>query len=248
MTNRVITGKVLFIGAHPDDIEIGCGGTAAKYDALGHQIAFAIASRSVDPAKARKRKAEAIKAARMLGLSEEAENLFFGDLPDGQLDQKQNDLRDWLKRILARFEPETVFTHRQDAHTDHAALYKVSVGVFQNKNVLLYKIPRPSPDEAFTPNHAEDISNYISKKIAMCKCHASQDEIYIGKDSVRTNGHNCYIDWYGREHPKKTGYAEGFLIHASRSPVDQRASTEMPILNYEVRVVEKADGTRRWEE
>ncbi len=40
----LISGRILFVGAHCDDIEIGCGGTAAKYSEKGKQIAFAIAT------------------------------------------------------------------------------------------------------------------------------------------------------------------------------------------------------------
>ena len=62
-TEQLISGRILFIGAHPDDIEIGCGGTAAKYSKRGHTIAFAVATEEADPkrqenanAKPRKRR------------------------------------------------------------------------------------------------------------------------------------------------------------------------------------------------
>lgn len=245
--SQIITGKILFLGAHPDDIEIGCGGTAAKCVERGHSIAFAIASRENNHETAQKRETEAKKAAKLLGLSEKAGNLFFGNLPDTQLDQKHTELREWLKKVSKRFNPNTVFTHRHDLHTDHQAIYKVSIGVFQDKHLLLYKIPRPSPDEPFTPNHIEDISDFIKKKVALCKCHGSQDPIYISKDSVETNSHQCYIEGYGRNGLKPNGYAEVFFIHASRSPLDEPSSAAQ-VLNYDLRVIEQPDGTRRWED
>jgi len=58
--------RVLFIGAHPDDIEIGCGGTAAKFIGEGKAIAFAIAS--FHPVDGKIREAEAKEAASKLGL------------------------------------------------------------------------------------------------------------------------------------------------------------------------------------
>lgn len=247
MSGQIITGRVLFVGAHPDDIEIGCGGTAAKCVKEGREIAFAIATGGKDHSTALVRENEARKAAKMLGLSESAGNLFLGHFPDTRLTERQDEVRTWLSGVSKAFRPQTVFTHRPDSHTDHQAIYSVSVGVFEGKHVLLYYIPRQSPDKSFEPNHGQDISSFIKKKVAMCKCHKSQDGIYIGKDSVRTNAHKFFIDWFGRNSLKKDGYAEAFFIHASRSPIDLVNATDGPILNYKVRVVEKADGTRRWE-
>jgi LmbE family N-acetylglucosaminyl deacetylase len=247
LSEELIAGKILFIGAHPDDIEIGCGGTAAKYADRGDTIAFAIASRESDDVKAKQRVGEARKAARILGLSQVKGNLFFGDLPDTRLDQKKKEVREWLKKICRQFEPDTVFFHRKDDHTDHQAIYKVSIGVFQNHNVLLYYIPRPFPETPFKPNYAVDISNFIKQKVAMCKCHASQSPEYISKDSVTTNSHYFYQRSYGRTHWRIDGYAEGFALYASRSPVGGHDSDD-PSVPYELRLVKKADGTLRWED
>ena len=92
-TEQLISGRILFIGAHPDDIEIGCGGTAAKYPARGHTLAFAVATEEADPKKARKRTREATKAAEILDLSEANETLFFGKLPDTQLDGTKKEVK-----------------------------------------------------------------------------------------------------------------------------------------------------------
>ena len=66
MINEVIRGRVLFLGAHCDDIEIGCGGTAAKLKAEGRTFAFAIATDCGD-----QRSNEARAAAAHLALMEE---------------------------------------------------------------------------------------------------------------------------------------------------------------------------------
>lgn len=248
MPTQTISGKLLFIGAHPDDIEIACGGTAAKCVARAQQIAFAIASCEIDVARAKKRELEATKAAKLLNLSQRNGNLFFGNLPDTQLHEKQKELRDWMKGIAGAFNPDTVFVHRLDKHTDHQAVHQVAIGVFQANNVFLYKVPRPSPDDPFTPNHVEDISDFITTTIALCKCHTSQDPIYVSKDSVETNSHQCFIEWYGRHNLKSKGYAEGFIIHASRSILNEVTRPDKLLPNYNVRVIKKADGTLKWED
>src|ERR1044071_1227174 len=122
---ELIVGNILFIGAHPDDIEIGCGGTAAKYANRGHDVAFAVATREADETKGAKRTKQAIKAAELLGLCEAKATLHFGNLADGSLIHNHKALRDWLKVLSKLFEPNTVFFHRKDGHTDHDAIYAV---------------------------------------------------------------------------------------------------------------------------
>lgn len=85
MSETLIAGRILFVGAHCDDIEIGCGGTAAKFAASGHPIAFAIATPDRGGAKEEERRTEATNAAAQLGLSEANGTLFFGSFPDGDL-------------------------------------------------------------------------------------------------------------------------------------------------------------------
>jgi LmbE family N-acetylglucosaminyl deacetylase len=248
-TTEILIGKrILFVGAHPDDIEIGCGGTAAKFAARGNQIAFAIATLPNDKKKSRTRRVEATKAAALLDVSESNQTLFFGELPEGELSQRDASLRDWLKSILKQFNPETVFIHRNDDHTDHQAVYKIAIGVFQSKNVFLYYIPRPFPEAAFNPNFAEDISTVIKKKIQMCKCHKSQPTDYIGADTVRTSGHFSYLRSFARILENKKGYSELFIIHALRSVLGgmTQSGSELPSVDYGLRLVRKADGSLEW--
>lgn len=244
---KILIGKVLFVGAHPDDIEIGCGGTAAKGVALGHKIAFALATDEKNPRRAKRRQDEARKAASILGLSEGAGTLFFGHLPDTMLQQQHPELRNWLAQVRTQFNPDTVFTHRLDDHSDHRAVHEVSKGVFRGKNVVFYPITRSQPDVAFDPNHGEDISAYIARKVAMCRCHASQgSRNYVDADRVETYAHQVYRDWFKKR--KKRGYAESFIIHESHSPLDKVGKAGGRALSYNVRVIRKRDGTVEWED
>ena len=108
---------ILAIGAHPDDIELGCGGTLAKHVALGHTVGLVDLTRGEMGSRGTvlERDAEAVKAAQILGASFRV-NL---DMPDGRL---VNDF-DSQQRII-----ELVRTHRprivlcnapRDRHPDH---------------------------------------------------------------------------------------------------------------------------------
>ena len=126
LSAKVVRTRVLFIGAHCDDIEIGCGGIAAKCADGQCAIAFAIATNC-----GAERTREAQEAAKQLSLTEDASNLFVGRVQDGQLDSNKELLRSWLKEVKAKFNPETVFVHHGgDTHSDHKALYEASIAVF----------------------------------------------------------------------------------------------------------------------
>jgi LmbE family N-acetylglucosaminyl deacetylase len=252
MTQSLVAGRILFIGAHCDDIEIGCGGTAAKFAQAGNAVAFAIATPENEVAEQAKRRVEAANAAAVLGLTEANGRLFFGSFPDGELDQRYKEMRQWMKNILQTFRPEAVFIHRNDDHTDHQAIHQVGIGVFQKQNLFLYYIPRPSPETPFDPNYAEDISGYIEKKVQMCECHASQPADYIGRDSVTTNSHYWYLRWFARLAPRTDGHAEAFIIRGWRARLYGEPSpysdSDVPSVRYGLQLVRDADGTLHWEE
>lgn len=251
MSETFIAGRILFIGAHCDDIEIGCGGTAAKFVSKSHPIAFATATLPQDEKMAETRRREAINAAALLGLSEQRRSMFFGPLLDGDLNRKHKELREWLKAVAAEFRPDTVFVHRAGEHSDHIAIHDVSKGVFENKNVFLYCIPRQAPDTPFVGTCGIAVSDFIETKIAMCECHSSQRAIYISRDSVVTTAHNCYLRWYGATKMREDGYAEEFILRAWRDPIDGAKTSAIDgslLIPDELQLVIKPDGTFIWED
>jgi LmbE family N-acetylglucosaminyl deacetylase len=198
-----------------------------------------------------RRRIEATKSAQVLGLSEADGTLFFGSFPDGELDLRYKELRDWFKYLDTHFKPDSVFLHRNDDHTDHQAIHKVGIGVFQTKNVFFYYIPRPSPETPFDSNYAEIVSGSIQDKVKMCACHESQPDDYVHEDTILTNAHYWYLRWYARLKPDKNGYAEPFIIRGWRpgyygEPSRYSDSAETSI-KYGLRVVREPDGTFTWE-
>lgn len=246
MNEITISGRILFVGAHCDDIEIGCGGTAAKCADSGCTIGFAVATFDTKSKLRKVRKAEAITAGALVGVSEKNKNLFFGSFIPGKLTQNEEGVRTWLKNVLAEFKPDTVFIHQSDHHTDHQAIHKVGIGVFQSINIFLYYIPRPFPETPYNFNYAEDISEVINKKLEMCACHVSQPGDYISEDAVRTSGHYWYWRTFARLAKRTDGFAEPFIIHALRSPLGKKPV--YATVSYDLRLVRKKDGTLVWED
>jgi LmbE family N-acetylglucosaminyl deacetylase len=127
---------VLALGAHPDDIEIGCGGTLLELGARG-----GVDVRSIVLTGTPERRAEASAAARAFGLS--AEPVQPG-LPDARLPEHRGAVRDALVAFRdASPEPDLVLAPRpDDAHQDHRLVGRLATTLWRGPTVLHYEIPK----------------------------------------------------------------------------------------------------------
>src|SRR5487761_882477 len=169
--------RILAIGAHPDDVEIGCGGAILAASELGHEIYIYVATRgekSGDPIvreEETKKTSEIIRAAR----------LKIGNFPDTQL-KRDGELIESIESFMKEVEPHVVFTHTQnDQHHDHqsVALSAIEACRFV-PNVLEYESPSA---RNFQPQTFVDITSVISKKLKLLDIFWSQR----GKQYLRKN-------------------------------------------------------------
>jgi LmbE family N-acetylglucosaminyl deacetylase len=180
--------NILIISPHPDDMEIGMGGTVAKLIGNGFSIvsfvvtdgrrSTSVSGLSEDEiAKTRKREVE--EAARILGV----EHLILLGLHDVNNPKNQDEMKKKLKEVINHFRPVELFsTHPQiDKHPTHQTVSRLALGVL-NK-MLEDKLPVPERVwcyEVWTPfekyDRIEDISDYIDKKTAAIDAHKSQLE------------------------------------------------------------------------
>jgi LmbE family N-acetylglucosaminyl deacetylase len=189
-------GSVLAIGAHPDDIEFGAGGTLAKWAAAGctvHHLVCTDGSKGTwDPdadtdALVERRQEEQRAAARILS-GERAGEAIFLDRVDGEL---ENDAatRTEIVRVIRTLQPDVVLTHdpwkRYRLHPDHRITGQlVCDAIVGARDPHFYKSlgiahHRPSAlmlFEADLPNHAEDVSSTLETKLAALLAHESQFE------------------------------------------------------------------------
>jgi LmbE family N-acetylglucosaminyl deacetylase len=184
--------RIICIGAHPDDCEIGFGGTAAKAAALGHAVKFLSVTNGAaghhihSPEEtAARRKREAQEAALRLGIAaaEVLEN------PDGEFIPTLR-ARHEIVRQIRGWEADVVVTHRPwDYHPDH----RYTSQVVQD-SAYLVMVPHICPDTQalprnplflylqdefhlparFTPEIAVDIDDAWSQKLDALSAHASQ--------------------------------------------------------------------------
>jgi len=134
--------RVLCLGCHSDDIEIGCGGTVLRLiqDYPGvrfHWVVFSAIGL---------RKAEAERAAHLFAGPEHLEQLMLREFPDGFMPWVGSEVKAVFEELKI-VEPDLVFTHqRHDAHQDHRLLSELAWNTFRNHLILEYEIPKYDGD------------------------------------------------------------------------------------------------------
>lgn len=155
--------NVLCLGAHCDDIEIGCGGTLLTLLRRHTAVNVYWLILSSTPA----RKAEAIAGAERF--CAKAKNLEINILKfrDGYLPYQGPAVKEAIENIKSSFAPDVVFTHyRNDLHQDHRIVSELTWNVFRNHLILEYEIPKWDGDFG-SPNTFVPIEQEVAdEKIA----------------------------------------------------------------------------------
>jgi len=149
---RVTPQRVLCLGAHCDDIEIGCGGTLLRWLEERPDLDVRWAVFSSDARRAAETRAS---AHRFLG-REPDKCVTICDFRDGFLPDHWADVKQEFERIKAEFAPDVVFTHyRHDLHQDHRLVSELTWNTFRGPLVLEYEVPKWDGDlgvpNAFVP-------------------------------------------------------------------------------------------------
>lgn len=183
--------RIVMIGAHPDDCDIKSGGTAALFAEMGHQVKFISVTNGdaghmeqAGAALAKRRREEAAKAAKSLGITYEVM-----DNHDGELMPTLDIRLDLIRRIRA-WKADVVISHRSvDYHPDHRytgilvqdAAFMVMVPNIASdappltKNpVFLYFQDRFTKPSLFRPDVCVDITPVMNKKMEALNAHESQ--------------------------------------------------------------------------
>lgn len=191
--------KVVCVGGHPDDPESGCGGTLARYAALGHAVTIVyltrgergIPGKSLDEA-ARIRSAECEAACRVIG----AKPAFFGQI-DGATEVSHAHV-DAMTRLLAAERPDILFTHWPvDTHMDHQVASMLATRAWMNlgaASLYFFEVNLGSQTEGFLPNTYVDIAPVLEQKKNALFAHISQDGQGIWREH-----HEIMAQWRGRE-------------------------------------------------
>ena len=153
--------KILCLGAHCDDIEIGAGGTLLKlfneYE-IEQVIWIIFASNEV-------RKAEAIKSAEMFLSGVSNKKIIVNTFRDGYFPFQGTEIKEYFEEIKNEISPDIIFTHyRNDRHQDHRLISDLTWNTWRNQFILEYEIPKYDGDLG-TPNFYVELNkDYISNR------------------------------------------------------------------------------------
>jgi len=170
--------NVLVVGAHHDDIELGCGGTVARLTAEGHAAYGVVLTNSethYDLKNIHRSKEQAIvearKAAGVIGL--ELTDLDYPQADNGTLQYDVNLMRA-LEDFITKNNVRLVFSHWQyDMNTDHEAAAKITtVAARHVHSILMYRSNWYQPDRAFNGIFYIDISKTIDRKVKSLECYS----------------------------------------------------------------------------
>ncbi len=172
LANRYAGKTVVAIGAHPDDLEIGVGGTLAKLQRSGSHVVMVVAS---VPKDFEVRMAEAKQGAAILGCELK---VLLDQGPMRLEDIKTCELVSLLDGVVRDYEPAAVLTHSSvDFHNDHLMIYNASLPTQRHGHFDFFSYHptncRPVPI-AFHPRAYVDISDTIDAKMHAITAHASQ--------------------------------------------------------------------------
>jgi LmbE family N-acetylglucosaminyl deacetylase len=209
--------RIVCVGAHPDDPESGCGGTLARYTAVGHSVTVIYLTRGEAgiPGKSHEeaaaiRTAEAEAACKILG----AKPVFAGQI-DGATEVTHK-TADALAKLLTEEKPDVVFTHWSiDTHFDHQAASMLTIRAYlaARPRWLLYffEVNSGSQTLGFMPTAYVDITATRDKKKQALFAHKSQNGERIYRDH-----HEVMETFRGRELGVAAAEAFVSLVRDSR--------------------------------
>ena len=164
----------LFLGAHPDDIELGCGGTLAKMVESGWDAWVCILTDESAPDVAKTRRDEARAGAIACGVPP-AHVLFLG-ASDAHL-QCDGETVGTLRALLknAACDPDLIFTHTHaDSHGDHRVAHELIRSTFRGKPILCFAVANSLVSSEFAPKVFVDVSGYAEIRASALAKHESQ--------------------------------------------------------------------------
>lgn len=175
--------SVLAIGAHPDDIELGCGGSLAKLKKRGAHISAIVLSNGACGAPTHADRAQETKSAfAAIGI----EYVHLYSFTDTDLFAQFTEIVAVIERHVREIRPDRVYTmYDKDRHQDHQAVYEASSIACRNvPQILGYETP--SSYQNFQPTLFERIGDVLALKLRALSLHKSQNnKPYMQEDSVR---------------------------------------------------------------
>jgi LmbE family N-acetylglucosaminyl deacetylase len=171
---------ILAIGAHPDDVELGCGGLLIKAVRNGHNVYICTLTKGSASGDPRQRTRELFMSAKFIG----AKDVHIGDFEDTKL-TVSNELINYIEAYVDKVNPDLILTHfHGDIHHDHRAVSTATLESARfNSNILAYEIPLT---RNFEPKVYYDITDVIDEKVELINIYWSQrSKLYTKANAIK---------------------------------------------------------------
>jgi LmbE family N-acetylglucosaminyl deacetylase/ActR/RegA family two-component response regulator len=187
---------VLAIGAHPDDVEIGCGGILLRHAARGDEVSILTLTGGEAGGVSSQRMEESQRAAELLSA-----RLFHAELEDTSLSVSDGGVMiGTIERVIAEIKPTVVYTHsRFDVHQDHRNVHDATL-VAARRVPRLYCYQAPSGSVDFHPTRFVGVDEWMERKVEVIGAYSSQVKIrrYLQEDLLRATAR--YWSRFGSTH------------------------------------------------
>ncbi len=181
--------RILAIGAHPDDVEIGCGATLMKHAANGDEVHILTLTNGEQGGQVNTRYKESMKAAEYLNAK-----LYMKDLRDTYITDGPETIK-VIEDVIINVKPDIIYTHSiNDNHQDHRNTYLATM-VAARGIQHVYSYLSPSCNLNFRPLHFEHVKKYMDDKIALINFYQSQKTkvAYLADSLIRSTA-----EYWGR--------------------------------------------------
>jgi LmbE family N-acetylglucosaminyl deacetylase len=203
--------KILCLGAHSDDIEIGCGGTVLKLINEYNDLEFYWVVFSADQERAK----EATESATGFLEDAKSKNIVIKEFRDSFFPYIGGEIKEFFERLKRQFAPDLVFTHyRFDLHQDHRLISELTWNTYRDHLILEYEIPKYDGDMG-SPNffihlEQEECEKKVELLLRFFKSQISNP--WFSKDTFMS-----LLRLRGNESNSQSKYAEAFycrkLVH-----------------------------------
>ena len=177
--------RVLFLGAHPDDIEIGCG--ALIHHLVQQETDFLCVTLSDNQKNPdlKNIKDEHYKSMKVLGVPED--KIVFGPFITRVFPDARQEILEFFLKLRKEFQPDLIFTHsKQDVHQDHNTMSDEALRAFRGITVLGFDVVRSS--HGFFPHFFVDVTEEdVNAKIkALAEYETYRDKYYFNAELTRS--------------------------------------------------------------
>ena len=176
--------RVLFLGAHPDDIEIGCGALIHNIVNKTEILCVTLSDNQKNP-DLKKVKNEHLESMKVLGVPEG--KVVFGPFETRVFPNLRQDILEFFLKLRKEFKPDLIFTHsKQDVHQDHNTMTDEALRAFRGITVLGFDVVRSS--YGFFPHFLVEVTEEdVNKKIeALSQYNTYQNRYYFNAELTRS--------------------------------------------------------------